>query len=117
MSWPVSGTLMVEPTESESKEELDRFCDALLSIRKEIADIEEGRADKANNVLKNAPHSLEMVVGGEWSFPYTRAQAAYPVPSLRNRKFWPTVGRLNDVHGDRNFVCSCPPLETYSSSS
>jgi glycine dehydrogenase len=112
-SFPVVGTLMIEPTESESKEELDRYCDALIAIRKEIEEIEQGKADKDNNVLKNAPHTADMVVSDKWAFPYTREKAAYPAPWTRVRKFWVSVGRVNNVYGDRNLVCACPPMEVY----
>ncbi len=113
VSFPVAGTLMIEPTESESKAELDRFCDALLSIRKEIADIENGTADKASNVLKNAPHTAEIVTSDDWNYPYTRKSAAYPLPWVKDHKFWPSVGRVNSTYGDRNLVCSCPPVSDY----
>jgi glycine dehydrogenase len=114
MSWPVSGTLMIEPTESESKEELDRFCDALISIRKEIADIESGKLDKQNNPLKRAPHTLRQIVCSNWKRPYSREQAAFPAPFVKpESKIWPTVTRINDSFGDMNLVCSCPPLESY----
>jgi glycine dehydrogenase len=113
VSFPVAGTLMIEPTESESKAELDRFVDALLSIREEVREIEDGRADRENNVLKNAPHSQERVVVGEWTAPYTRAKAAFPAPWLRERKFWPFVGRVDSAYGDRNLVCACPPVADY----
>ncbi|ANB11062.1 glycine decarboxylase subunit P [Sugiyamaella lignohabitans] len=111
MSWPVPNTLMIEPTESESIAELDRFCDALISIRKEIADIEEGRVPRENNVLKNAPHSQQDLLTSEWDRPYTREQAAYPLPYLREAKFWPSVTRLDDNYGDLNLFCSCDPVE------
>jgi glycine dehydrogenase len=111
VSFPVAGTLMIEPTESESKEELDRFCEALISIRNEIREIEEGRADRQNNVLKNAPHTAEAVISDRWSAPYTREKAAYPAPWTRKNKFWPSVGRVNNPFGDRNLVCSCPRVE------
>jgi glycine dehydrogenase len=114
VSFPVAGTLMIEPTESESKEELDRFCDALMAIRGEIREVEEGKADRVNNVLKNAPHTAEVVAGDDWIMPYSREKAAFPAPWTRSRKFWPPVGRLNNVYGDRNLICSCPPIETYS---
>jgi glycine dehydrogenase len=110
-SFPVVGTLMIEPTESEPKAELDRFCDAMISIREEIAEIEQGRADLENNVLKNAPHTADMVASDSWNFPYQRERAAYPAPWLRQRKFWPAVGRVNNVYGDRNLACSCAALE------
>uniref|UniRef100_A0A060T2A4 Glycine cleavage system P protein n=1 Tax=Blastobotrys adeninivorans TaxID=409370 RepID=A0A060T2A4_BLAAD len=112
MSWPVANTLMVEPTESESQYELDRFCDALISIRKEIAEIEEGKVDKENNVLKNAPHSQQDLLSENWNRPYTREQAAYPLPGLRERKFWPSVTRVDDTYGDMNLFCSCDPVDT-----
>jgi len=113
MSWPVAGTIMVEPTESEDKAELDRFCDALITIRAEIAEIEAGKMSKEDNVLKNAPHTIQEVMAEEWTHPYSRAKAAYPVKGLKRDKFWPTVSRLNDTYGDRNLVCSCPPIETF----
>ncbi len=116
VSWPVPGTMMIEPTESEPKAELDRFCEAMIAIREEIRAIAEGRADRADNVLKNAPHTAEEIAGSSWSHPYTREQAAYPVPSLRARKFWPMVGRVDNTHGDKNLFCSCPPIEQYTSS-
>lgn len=111
MSWPVPGTIMVEPTESESKEELDDFCNALLAIRQEIAAIENGTVDPENNVLKNAPHSLSLVTADAWPYPYTRKQAAYPLPG--RVKFWPSVGRVDNAYGDRNLVCSCPPMSDF----
>lgn len=114
MSWPVAGTLMIEPTESESKAELDKFCDAMVSIHEEIQAVLEGSADKEDNVLKNAPHTAEMVISDNWSHPYSREQAAYPLASLREHKFWPSVGRIDNVHGDRNLVCSCVGMEAYS---
>ncbi|MBD2431460.1 MULTISPECIES: aminomethyl-transferring glycine dehydrogenase [Fischerella] len=114
VSWPVAGTIMVEPTESESKEELDRFCDAMISIRQEVAEIEAGKADVQDNVLKNAPHTAESLIIGEWNHPYSREQAAYPAPWTREHKFWPAVGRIDAAFGDRNFVCSCLPMEAYS---
>jgi glycine dehydrogenase len=113
VSFPVAGTLMIEPTESESKEELDRFCEALISIRSEIREIEEGTADRQNNVLKNAPHTAEAVISDRWSAPYSREKAAYPAPWTRKNKFWPSVGRVNNPYGDRNLVCSCPPVGEY----
>ncbi|MEI1375039.1 aminomethyl-transferring glycine dehydrogenase [Nostoc sp. UHCC 0926] len=115
VSWPVGGTIMVEPTESESKQELDRFCDALISIRQEIAEIELGRVDIQDNVLKNAPHTAESLISGEWHHSYSREQAAYPAPWTREHKFWPAVGRIDSAFGDRNFVCSCLPMDAYSS--
>jgi len=114
VSFPVPGTLMIEPTESESKEELDRFCEAMISIRKEIEEIERGVADREKNVLKNAPHTAEMVVSDKWGMPYSREQAAFPLPWVRARKFWPSVGRIDNAYGDRNLVCACPPMEAYA---
>src|SRR5690606_23557738 len=113
VSFPVAGTLMIEPTESEPKAEIDRFCDALIAIREEIRAIEEGRADKADNVLKMAPHTAEEVVADAWPHPYTREQAAYPLPWVRANKFWPSVGRLNNAYGDKTLFCACPPVEEY----
>ncbi|RVU35044.1 glycine dehydrogenase (aminomethyl-transferring) [Hwanghaeella grinnelliae] len=113
MSWPVAGTLMIEPTESESKAELDRFCDAMISIRQEIAEIEAGKADAENNVLRNSPHTIDDLTDAEWAHPYSREQAVYPVPGLRLRKYWSPVNRVDNVYGDRNLSCSCPPLEAY----
>lgn len=114
VSWPVAGTVMVEPTESESKQELDRFCDAMIAIRSEIAEIEKGNIDAQNNPLKNAPHTAESLMVDEWNHPYTREQAAYPAPWTREHKFWPVVGRIDNAFGDRNFVCSCLPMEAYA---
>jgi glycine dehydrogenase len=114
VSWPVAGTIMVEPTESESKQELDRFCDALIAIRQEIAEIESGKADIQDNLLKNAPHTAESLLSGEWDHPYSREQAAYPAPWTREHKFWPVVSRIDAAFGDRNFVCSCLPMDAYS---
>jgi len=114
MSFPVAGTLMIEPTESESKEELDRFIDAMIAIRGEIRAVEEGRMDRRDNALSNAPHTAQMLLASEWTHPYTREQAAYPLPALRARKYWPPVRRADNVHGDRNLVCSCPPVEDYA---
>jgi glycine dehydrogenase len=114
MSFPVPGTLMVEPTESESKAELDRFCDAMIAIRGEIAAIERGEMDRANNALKNAPHTSAEISASEWNHPYTREQAAFPAPWLRVHKYWPPVARVDNAYGDRNLVCACPPIDTYS---
>jgi len=111
LSWPVAGTLMVEPTESESKRELDRFCDAMIAIHAEILAVESGQMDRLNNPLKNAPHTAEMVAADDWNRPYSREQAAYPVPGLREFKFWPACGRVDNVFGDRNPVCTCPSVE------
>jgi glycine dehydrogenase len=113
VSFPVPGTLMIEPTESESKEELDRFCDALIAIRGEIREIEEGGADREHNLLTNAPHTLEQVIADGWSRPYPRERAAYPSRAVREHKVWPTVGRIDSAYGDRNLVCVCPPVEAY----
>jgi len=113
-SFPVVGTLMIEPTESESKEELDRFCDALIAIRGEISAIEEGRADRANNVLKHAPHTAGAVTATEWTRPYSREQAAFPAPWTRAHKYWPPVSRIDGVYGDRNLVCTCPATGEWS---
>ncbi|NET43161.1 MAG: aminomethyl-transferring glycine dehydrogenase [Okeania sp. SIO2B3] len=114
VSWPVAGTIMVEPTESESKEELDRFCEAMILIRQEIEEIETGKADKQDNLLKNAPHTAESLMVDEWKHSYSRQRAAYPAPWTREHKFWPAVGRVDNAFGDRNFVCSCLPIEAYS---
>jgi glycine dehydrogenase len=114
MSFPVAGTLMIEPTESESKAELDRFCDALIAIRDEIRDVEAGRADRADNVLKNAPHTVRAVTASAWTHPYSREQAAFPAPWTREHKFWPAVARIDNTYGDRNLFCSCPPLEAFA---
>ncbi len=113
MSFPVAGTLMVEPTESESKFELDRFCDALIAIRQEISAVQEGKFDEADNPLSNAPHTLADVAADEWSHSYTREQAAYPVASLRASKYWAPVNRIDNVYGDRNLYCACPPVESW----
>jgi glycine dehydrogenase len=113
MSFPVPGTLMIEPTESESKAELDRFCDALIAIREEVREVEEGRADRERNVLKGAPHTVHAVTASAWDRPYSREKAAFPAPWVRAHKFWPAVARIDNVHGDRNLVCVCPPVESY----
>jgi glycine dehydrogenase len=113
VSFPVAGTLMIEPTESEPKEELDRFVDALIEIRNEIREVEEGRADRENNVLKHAPHTAATITADHWTRPYTRQQAAYPLPFVKEAKFWPSVSRVDNAYGDRNLVCSCLPLESY----
>jgi glycine dehydrogenase len=113
VSFPIAGTLMIEPTESESRAELDRFCEAMIAIRQEIREIESGAQPREDNLLKNAPHTAEALVTAEWTHPYSREGAAYPLPWLRGRKFWPSVGRLNNVLGDRQFVCACPPVEAY----
>eukprot|EP00388_Colpodella_angusta_P023861 GDKJ01061804.1.p2 GENE.GDKJ01061804.1~~GDKJ01061804.1.p2 ORF type:complete len:128 (-),score=7.54 GDKJ01061804.1:520-903(-) len=113
MSFPVPGTIMIEPTESEDKAELDRFCDALLSIRAEILAIEEGKADKKENVLKHAPHTQFVVTADEWNRPYSRQQAAYPLEWVKNNKFWPSIARVNNTYGDRNLICTCEPVSSY----
>ena len=115
ISFPVAGTMMIEPTESEGKAELDRFCDALIAIRDEIREIEQGKADKQDNLLKNAPHTAAAVTATEWNHGYTRERAAFPAPWTKVHKYWPSVARINDVHGDRNLVCTCPPMSAYES--
>jgi glycine dehydrogenase len=114
MSFPVAGTIMIEPTESEDKAELDRFCDAMISIRNEIRAIEEGKSDKKDNALKNAPHTQQTVMADQWSHPYSRQEAAYPLYYVTHNKFWPTVSRVNNTHGDRNLVCTCEPVASYA---
>jgi glycine dehydrogenase len=114
MSFPVPDTLMIEPTESEAKRELDRFCDAMIRIRQEIGEIESGAADAENNLLRNAPHTHRLLLEGDWTRPYTREQAFFPLHTLREDKYWPPVGRVDNVYGDRHLVCSCPPMEAYS---
>ena len=116
MSFPVPGTFMIEPTESESKEELDRFCDAMIAIRQEIRDIEEGRADRTVNVLKMAPHTAEVVTADAWDRPYSRERAAFPSPATKAHKFWPAVARIDNAYGDRNLVCACLDIEEYAKS-
>ena len=115
VSFPVAGTLMIEPTESESKSELDRFCDAMIRIRAEIQEIADGRQPRANNLLKNAPHTAQVVSASEWDRSYSREQAAYPAPWVKDNKFWPHVSRIDEAYGDRHLVCTCPPMENYSS--
>ena len=112
MSWPVPETMMIEPTESEGKAELDRFCTAMIQIREEIRAIERGEADRTDNLLKHAPHTAGLLLG-EWTRPYTKEAAFYPVPAAREDKYWPPVGRVDNAYGDRNLVCSCPPMEAY----
>ena len=114
VSFPVAGTLMVEPTESEDKAELDRFCDAMIQIRREIEAVVTGHADRVDNVLKNAPHTAEAIAAADWSHPYSREEAAFPLPFVRANKFWPSVGRIDNPYGDRNLFCSCPPLEAFA---
>jgi glycine dehydrogenase len=111
VSFPVAGTLMIEPTESESLDELDRFCDAMISIRMEIDELSDSAE---NSVLKNAPHTLEMLTRDYWEFPYSREKAAYPLPYLAENKFWPSVRRVDDAYGDRNLICNCVPIEAYA---
>ncbi len=110
VSFPVAGTIMIEPTESENLAELDRFCDAMLSIR---AEIDASSADQPDNVLKNAPHTLEMITSDHWQFPYSRQKAAFPLPYVKENKFWPAVRRVDDAYGDRNLICTCAPIEAY----
>ena len=114
MSFPVADTLMIEPTESENKRELDRFCDAMISIRKEIERVEQGESDRENNPLKNAPHTHRLLLEPEWKMPYSKQEAFYPMHTIRDDKYWPPVGRVDNLHGDRNLFCSCPPIEDYS---
>ena len=113
VSFPVPGTIMIEPTESEPLSELDRFCDAMIQIRKEIAEIEQGAMPKENNLLKNAPHTAHVIMSDVWDKPYSRQQAAYPLPFVRQHKFWPSIGRVNNTYGDRTLICACPPIESY----
>jgi len=110
VSFPVAGTLMIEPTESESKKALDQFCDAMISIRKEI---DESSKDDGNNLLKNAPHTMKMVTADSWEYPYSRQEAAFPMEHIRENKFWPSVRRVDDAYGDRNLICTCDPIEAY----
>jgi glycine dehydrogenase len=112
-SFPVVDTLMVEPTESESKAELDRFVDAMIAIRGEIEEVISGKVDKKDNILKHAPHTAKAVVTSDWTRGYTREQAAYPLPWVRENKFWPAVARVDNVYGDKNLVCACPPVDSY----
>jgi glycine dehydrogenase len=114
MSFPVAGTLMIEPTESEAKDELDRFCDAMIAIRGEIRAIEEGEIDAHNNPMVHAPHTAMAVTGAEWDRPYPRDRAVFPAPWVRESKFWPAVGRIDNVYGDRHLVCACVPIEEYA---
>jgi glycine dehydrogenase len=114
VSFPVAGTLMIEPTESEDKAELDRFIEAMIKIRKEIAEIENGHADKENNLLKNAPHTADCIINKNWNYPYTPQEAVYPVAYLKEFKYWVPVRRVDNAFGDRNLVCSCPSVESYA---
>jgi glycine dehydrogenase len=113
LSFPVPGTIMIEPTESENKQELDKFCDALISIYEEIKSVENGEADKKDNVLKNSPHTLAVITADDWNHAYPRSKAAFPLPYLKENKFWPTVSRVNNTYGDRNLICTCAPVESY----
>jgi glycine dehydrogenase len=113
LSFPVAGTIMIEPTESENKQELDKFCDALISIYEEIKSVENGEADKKDNVLKNSPHTLSVVTADEWNHSYPRSKAAFPLDYVRENKFWPAVSRVNNTYGDRNLICTCEPVESY----
>jgi glycine dehydrogenase len=114
MSWPVAGTLMIEPTESEPLAELDRFCDAMIAIREEIASIENGESAADDSVLRYAPYTVEAVTANEWPHAFSRQQAAFPIASLKKDRYWPPVARIDNVYGDRNLVCSCPPLSDYA---
>ncbi len=116
LSFPVAGTLMVEPTESEPIEEIDRFCEAMIAIREEIDEIANGKMDAKDNPLKNAPHTAESIIADNWNHSYPREKAAYPVRGLRVNKFWPSIGRVNNAYGDRTLVCTCPPMEAYEHS-
>jgi glycine dehydrogenase len=113
MSFPVAGTLMIEPTESESKVELDRFCDAMIAIRAEIQDIADERVPREDNPLKHAPHTADAMTATEWTHPYSREQAAFPAPCVRESKFWPAVARIDQAYGDRHLICACPPMDSY----
>jgi len=114
MSFPVAGTLMIEPTESESQQELDRFCDAMIQIKQEVNELLAGRLDEADNPLINAPHTAQEVMSDEWSHPYSRQLAAYPLDSLRQAKYWSPVGRVDNVYGDKNLICHCPSMADYA---
>ena len=113
MSWPVADTFMIEPTESEGKIELDRFCDAMISIRQEIDEIESGKAEQKNNLLCNAPHSIQLLSKSKWPYPYSQARAFFPTNDIRQEKYWPPVGRVDSLFGDKNLVCTCPTTESY----
>ena len=113
MSFPVPGTIMIEPTESEDKKELDRFCEALLNIKKEILLIEEKKFDIKDNPLKNAPHTQAMICNSQWEHSYSRERAAFPLPYISENKFWPSVARVNNTYGDRNLLCTCKPVSSY----
>jgi glycine dehydrogenase len=113
VSFPVAGTIMIEPTESEDKAELDRFCDALIGIHEEITAIEHGQLDKTDNPLKNAPHTQSVICADEWNHSYSRQKAAFPLPYVQQNKFWPSVARVNNTYGDRNLICTCEPVSSY----
>jgi glycine dehydrogenase len=113
MSFPVAGTMMIEPTESEDKAELDRFCEAMLQIREEITEVQNGTYELSDNVLKNAPHTQSAVLAETWTKKYSRQKAVFPLPFIKANKFWPSVGRVNNPHGDRNLICTCPPIEAF----
>jgi glycine dehydrogenase len=114
LSFPVPGTIMIEPTESEDKAELDRFCDALIGIYHEIKNIEEGKSDKADNALKNSPHTQHVICADEWRHAYSRESAAFPLAYIRGNKFWPSIARVNNTYGDRNLICTCEPVSSYA---
>jgi glycine dehydrogenase len=114
MSFPVADTLMIEPTESEAKREIDRFCDAMISIRAEIAEIESGSADPENNLLRNAPHTYHLLLEDDWPRPYSKQQTYFPLHAQHDEKYWPPVARIDNVHGDRHLICTCPPLSAYA---
>ena len=114
VSFPVAGTMMIEPTESENLEEINRFCEAMISIKNEINEIAEGIADKVDNVIKNSPHTINMLTSEEWNHSYSREKAAFPLHWVRKDKFWPSVRRVNESYGDRNLICSCIPIEEYN---
>ena len=113
VSFPVAGTLMIEPTESECLEELDRFCEAMISIRSEIQEVVDGNIEIQDSVLRNAPHTLDLAITSHWNFKYNREKAFFPLPWVKTYKFWPSVRRVNDAHGDRNLICSCTPISEY----
>jgi glycine dehydrogenase len=113
VSFPVAGTMMIEPTESETLDELDRFCDAMISIRQEIQEIEDGTYTAEDNVLVNAPHTAVVSLNSEWEYSYSREKAVYPLEYTRTNKFWPSVSRIDNAYGDRNLICACPPIEMY----
>jgi glycine dehydrogenase len=116
VSFPVAGTMMIEPTESEDKAEIDRFCEAMIQIRSEIEEVITGKADRENNVLKNAPHTAAVIAADDWRYSYSREKAAFPLPFVSLNKFWPSVSRINNTYGDRNLICACPPVEEYADS-